>query len=165
VSDDDEAAYIEYDEDSQVSAGASQTYLAQVSGLSKGGYVCIKGHPCQVVDLTQSEGGAHLRALVHITGVDVFTGESYRETVSSNSNVHIPLLKRTDYSLLDITDDGYLSLLTSDGSTKDDLKVPEGELGGEVRSAVGDGRDVVIRVLAAMGQEAVVSVKETGVQG
>jgi translation initiation factor 5A len=30
---------------------------------------------------------------------------------------------------LDITDDGFLSLMKDDGDTKDDVKLPEGEVG------------------------------------
>ena len=33
---------------------------------------------------------------------------------------------------LDITDDGFLSLMSEDGSTKDDVKVPDGEVGDKV---------------------------------
>ncbi|MFJ6721667.1 hypothetical protein [Streptomyces sp. NPDC091259] len=76
----------------------------------------------------------------------------------ANQGVDVPNVRKTDYALLDITDDGYLSLLTSDGSPKDDLKVPEGDLGSQARSAFGDGKHVVVHVLAAMGQEAVFSI-------
>ena len=33
---------------------------------------------------------------------------------------------------LDITDDGFLSLMTDGGETKDDVKVPEGEVGDKI---------------------------------
>jgi translation initiation factor 5A len=33
---------------------------------------------------------------------------------------------------LDVTDDGFLSLMSDDGSTKDDVKVPEGEVGDKI---------------------------------
>lgn len=33
---------------------------------------------------------------------------------------------------LDITDDGFLSLMSDDGSTKDDVKMPEGEVGDKI---------------------------------
>lgn len=33
---------------------------------------------------------------------------------------------------LDITDDGFLSLMSEDGSTKDDVKVPDGEVGDKI---------------------------------
>jgi len=34
---------------------------------------------------------------------------------------------------LDITDDGFLSLMRDDGDTKDDVKLPEGELGERIQ--------------------------------
>lgn len=33
---------------------------------------------------------------------------------------------------LDISDDGFLSLMADDGETKDDVKVPEGEVGEKI---------------------------------
>jgi hypothetical protein len=33
---------------------------------------------------------------------------------------------------LDITDDGFLSLMEENGDTKDDVKVPEGEVGDKI---------------------------------
>lgn len=33
---------------------------------------------------------------------------------------------------LDISDDGYLSLMSDDGDTKDDVKVPDGEVGEKI---------------------------------
>lgn len=35
-------------------------------------------------------------------------------------------------SQLDISDDGYLSLMSDDGDTKDDVKVPDGEVGEKI---------------------------------
>ena len=35
-------------------------------------------------------------------------------------------------SQLDISDDGFLSLMSDDGVTKDDVKVPEGEVGERI---------------------------------
>lgn len=33
---------------------------------------------------------------------------------------------------LDVSDDGFLSLMADDGDTKDDVKVPEGEVGDKI---------------------------------
>lgn len=62
--------------------------------------------------------------------------------------------------LIDISDDGFCSLLNDDGSTKDDLVVPEGELGASLRAAFDEGKDLIVSIVAAMGKEAVVSFKE-----
>lgn len=61
--------------------------------------------------------------------------------------------------MIDI-DEGFLSLLNDDGSTKDDLSVPQGELGTQLAAAFEEGKDLIVSVVAAMGQEAVVSFKE-----
>lgn len=37
-----------------------------------------------------------------------------------------------DSSQLDITDDDFLSLMDDNGSTKDDVKLPEGEVGDRI---------------------------------
>ena len=43
---------------------------------------------------------------------------------------------------LDITDDGFLSLMSDDGSTKDDVKLPEGEVRTKINKLFTDeGKD------------------------
>lgn len=48
-----------------------------------------------------------------------------------------------DHALqLDVTDDGFLSLMSDDGSTKDDVKVPDGEVGDKINKLfTEDGKD------------------------
>jgi translation initiation factor 5A len=58
----------------------------------------------------------------------------------------VPHVNRTEYQMLDI-DDGFLSLMTTDGSTKDDVKVPDGELGDKIVSDFQDGKDLIITVM------------------
>jgi translation initiation factor 5A len=38
----------------------------------------------------------------------------------------------SDHLQLDITDDDFLSLMSDDGSTKDDVKLPDGEIGEKI---------------------------------
>jgi len=33
---------------------------------------------------------------------------------------------------IDISDDGFLNLMTSDGDTKDDVRMPEGDIGAKI---------------------------------
>jgi hypothetical protein len=45
-------------------------------------------------------------------------------------------------SQLDITDDGFLSLMDDNGTTKDDVKVPDGEVGDKIKKMFqDDGKD------------------------
>ena len=52
-------------------------------------------------------------------------------------------------------DDGFLNLMTSDGTPKDDVKVPEGDLGKDIQTAFDDGKDLLVTIISAMGEEQV----------
>jgi translation initiation factor 5A len=43
---------------------------------------------------------------------------------------------------LDVTDDGFLSLMDESGATKDDVKLPEGEIGDKINKMFNEeGKD------------------------
>jgi len=144
------------------SSGASKTFPAQCSSLRKGGYVVLKGFPCKIMEMSTSKTGKHGHAKVHLVGVDIFTGKKYEDLSPSTHNMDVPEVTRLDYQLCDVSDDGFVSLMAPDGSTKDDLKVPEGELGESLRAAFKEGKDLSASVLGALDQEMIVAFKETG---
>jgi len=139
----------------------SLSYPAQCSSIKKGGYVVIKDKPCKVVETSTSKTGKHGHAKVHMVALDIFTGKKYEEICPSTHNMMVPNVSRTEFMLIDISDDGYLSLLLPDGSTKEDLKLPSGELGEKMQAAFDDGKEVMVCVLAAMGMEEAKSFKDS----
>ena len=46
-------------------------------------------------------------------------------------------------------------MMTNDGSPKDDVKVPEGTLGEEISAGFDDGKDLLVTIVSAMGEEQV----------
>lgn len=56
-------------------------------------------------------------------------------------------------------DDGFLSLMLTDGSTKEDVKLPEGELGEKMQEEFDEGKDLLVTVVSAMGEEHALSCK------
>jgi translation initiation factor 5A len=142
-------------------AGASKTYPMQCSALRKNGFVCIKNRPCKIVDMSTSKTGKHGHAKVHLVAIDLFTGKKLEELCPSTHNMDVPNVTRREYQLLDVTDDGFLSLMTDDGATKDDVKIPDGEVGDKINKLfVEDGKDTNVIVLTAMGEEAAIDAKE-----
>ncbi|KAJ5691080.1 eukaryotic translation initiation factor 5A-2 [Penicillium malachiteum] len=142
-------------------AGASATYPMQCSALRKNGHVVIKGRPCKIVDMSTSKTGKHGHAKVHMVAIDIFTGKKLEDLSPSTHNMDVPHVSRKEYQLLDITDDDFLSLLKDDGDTKDDVKVPEGEVGERINRMFKDeGKDVNVIIQTAMGEEAAVEAKE-----
>jgi len=142
-------------------AGASATYPMQCSALRKNGFVVIKGRPCKIVEMSTSKTGKHGHAKVHLVAIDIFTGKKLEDLSPSTHNMEVPNVTRREYQLLDITDDGFLSLMGEDGSTKDDVKMPDGETGDKINKLFReDEKDTNVIVLTAMGEELAMDAKE-----
>ncbi|KAG0634337.1 translation protein SH3-like domain-containing protein [Tuber brumale] len=143
----------------QASAGASTTFPMQCSALRKNGHVVIKGRPCKIVEMSTSKTGKHGHAKVHLVAIDIFTAKKLEELCPSTHNMDVPNVNRTEYQFSYIDDD-YLHLIRQDGTEKNDVKVPDGELGDRIRAAEEEGTDILVTIISAMGEEAAISVKE-----
>ncbi|ORZ15248.1 eukaryotic translation initiation factor 5A [Absidia repens] len=129
-------------------AGASKTFPMQCSALRKNGHVVIKGRPCKIVEMSTSKTGKHGHAKVHLVAIDIFTGKKYEDLSPSTHNMDVPNVVRNEYSLLDI-DDGFLSLLTADG-----------EIGTAIKAGFDSGKEILVTVVSAMGEEHALSCKD-----
>jgi len=151
-------------------SGASLTFPQQAGELRKGSHVMIKGHPCKVAEVTTSKTGKHGHAKAHIVALDIFTGKKYEDLCPTSHNVEVPFVKRTEFQLLSINNDGSVSLLDDQGNTKDDLNLPTvvtvGEPTDDDKKVTKDMEATIdecpqVIVLAACGQEKIVSVKQS----
>jgi len=139
-------------------AGSSDTYPQQCSALRKNGYVVIKDRPCKIVEMSTSKTGKHGHAKVHLVALDIFTGKKYEDICPSTHNMNVPNVVRKDYQICDIDGD-YLSLMADNGDTKEDIKVPDNDLGKEIRRKFNDDEQFLVTILNAMGEEAAVGTK------
>ncbi|PPS01056.1 hypothetical protein GOBAR_AA19602 [Gossypium barbadense] len=105
--------------ESKADAGASKTFPQQAGTIRKNGHI--------VVEVSTSKTGKHGHAKCHFVGIDIFTGKKVEDIVPSSHNCDVPHVNRTDYQLIDISEDGFVSLLTESGNTKDDLRLPTDE--------------------------------------
>jgi len=140
-------------------SGASQVYPAQCSSLRKNGYVVMKGRPCKIVEMSTSKTGKHGHAKVHMVGIDLYNAKKYEDICPSTHNMDVPFVKRVDFQLVDISQDNFLSLMDEGGDVREDVKIPDNDLGTEIRQKFEDGEDVVCTVLCAMGIEEVIATK------
>lgn len=149
----------EVEEDfTQHGAGASQTFPMQCSALRKGGHVMIKGRPCKIVEMSTSKTGKHGHAKVHLIAIDIFTSKKLEDICPSTHNMDVPNVVRKDYQLVDIDGD-FLSLMDDGGDQREDIKLPEGELGDEIKTRFEGGDDLMVSVLSAMDEECAIAVK------
>merc|ERR1712230_277725 len=126
----------EHDDDhdfSQTGSGAALTYPMQCSALRKNEFVMIKGKACKIVDMSTSKTGKHGHAKVHLVALDIFDGKKYEDICPSTHNMECPIVKRTEYQLIDIDDEGFCSLMDDTGETRDDLKPIDPDLEKQIR--------------------------------
>lgn len=77
-----------------------------------------------------------------------------------NTSLYVPFILprielRPSFTTQVNVDDGFLNLMTQDGVSKDDVKVPEGDLGTQISSGFEEGKDLLVTIISAMGEEQV----------
>ena len=130
--------------------------------IRKNGYIVIKGRPCRVTDVSTSKTGKHGHAKCNFVATDIFTGKKLEDIVPSTHGTTVPNVFRSEYTLLDITDEDYLSLMDEGGETREDLKMPERpeELVKSIREGFDAGDSLILAVVKAMGEEHVMACKK-----
>lgn len=59
-----------------------------------------------------------------------------------------------------MSDDGFLSLMDDQGEIRDDIKIPEGDLGKEIQEKNKDtDNQYLVTILKAIGEEAAIAIK------
>jgi translation initiation factor 5A len=98
----------------------------------------------------------------HFFAVDIFTNKKYEDIMPSSHNAYIPNLVKTDYQLINISSDGFCSLLHEDGSVREDIALPTipDSLGRDICSDFEEGKSLVVTVFSAMGHTQIVASKE-----
>jgi len=141
----------------QAGAGASLTYPMEAGKIRKGMYINIKGHPCKVVDVSTSKTGKHGHAKAHFVATEIFTNKKMEELCPASHNAEVPFVSKAQYLLIDIADDGFVSLMDADGNTKDDLELPDDDVGREIQAAFNDGDSIDVQVISAMDTSKIIS--------
>ncbi|KAL7412199.1 eukaryotic translation initiation factor 5A [Mrakia frigida] len=141
------------------SAGASNTFPIQCSALRKGAHVVIKGRPCKIIDMSTSKTGKHGHAKVHLIATDIFTFKKLEDISPSTHNMEAPIVIRQEFQLINV-DDGFLNLMNDEGESKDDVKVPEGQLGKDIAELFNNGKELSITVVSALGEEMALAFKD-----
>ena len=101
------------------------------------------------MEVSTSKTSKHGHAKCHFVAKDI---------VPSSHNCDVPHVNRTEYKLI------FVSLLTRSGNNKDDLRLPTYDnLLGQIKTGFGEGKDVVVTVMSAMGRSrSVCALKDIG---
>ena len=133
-------------------SGASLTIPIRAGEVKKGMLVFLKDHPCRVVDISTSKTGKHGHAKANMTGLDIFTGKKYMDISPTSHTMYAPVVNKTDWQLCDIDEENYCTLIDEEGTTKEDLQLPNEDylpnpnMGKEIKDRFENDYDVNITV-------------------
>ena len=136
-------------------SGASLTFPMQAGSLKKGGFAMLKGFPCKIVEMTTSKAGKHGHAKATLVGTDIFTDKKYEDSCPTSHNMEVPNVVRREYLLISIENE-YATLMDEKSITREDLKIPQDEIGVGLQKSFDNGDELLITVIGAMGVEKIV---------
>ena len=112
--------------------------------------------------MSTSKTGKHGHAKCNFTAIDIFTGKKYEDIIPSTHTAHVPFVTRKEYSLVDITSDGFVNLMDENGSLREDVKLPDypDNFAREIKAAFETGGAYSVTVVSAMGHDQIVALKE-----
>jgi translation initiation factor 5A len=122
----------------------------------------IKGRPCKVSDVSTSKTGKHGHAKCNFTAIDIFNNKKYEDIIPSTHNTTAPNVTRLEFTLADIDEEGFCSLVDEVGNVREDIKLPDfpETFAREIRDAFASGKTLSVTVMKAMGHEQIMSMKE-----
>ena len=148
------------EEFSDVDAGASNTEALKAGKIRKGDFIVISGKPCKVAEVSTSKTGKHGHAKATIVGLDIFTARKYETIFPTSHSVESPVIKREEWQVTDMDEDGFLSLMNEACEEKLDCKVTDEAMKNGIREALDKGTDtVLVTVVSAMDTEMVMDWK------
>jgi translation elongation factor IF5A len=117
-----------------------------------------------VQSVSTSKTGKHGHAKCNFMALDIFTGKKYEDIIPSTHNADVPFVKSKEYSLVDISEDDFVSLMDEDGNVREDVKLPPfpDNFAREIRQKFADAGDktYAVQVLSAMGHDQIIAIKE-----
>eukprot|EP00283_Hemiselmis_rufescens_P002216 CAMPEP_0173418842 /NCGR_PEP_ID=MMETSP1357-20121228/874_1 /TAXON_ID=77926 /ORGANISM="Hemiselmis rufescens, Strain PCC563" /LENGTH=156 /DNA_ID=CAMNT_0014381387 /DNA_START=43 /DNA_END=513 /DNA_ORIENTATION=+ len=142
-------------------SGAADCTPIEAGSVKMGKFLMIKGRPCKVVDVSKAKVGKHGAAKCHFVGVDIFTSKKLEAICPASAQLAEPIVDRSEYQLVDISDDDYVTMMDKDNNMREDLKMPDDDaLCKRIRDQMDTGEDVLLTVLKAVGSEMIIDMKQ-----
>ncbi|XP_053201013.1 eukaryotic translation initiation factor 5A-2-like [Panonychus citri] len=139
-------------------------YPIQCSALKQSDVAVINDRPCKVMEIS-TETVKNGKEKFHIKGQDIFNGNNHDIFCPLNSMINIAVVSEKNYAVIDILDNGWCSLMGEKGEVRDDLRLPEGELGTNLWKSFEEGENISVTVLSALNIHEIIRCAQDAVDG
>ena len=93
------------------------------------------------------------------TGLSVFDNSKHEGFFPSTHKVPVPNVSRTEFQVVNVSSDGFVSVLTEKLQLRSDIKVPTGDLGEEIIERFDNGDALTVTLFECLGRTVVIGVK------
>lgn len=139
----------------------SNITILSFNTLRKGDYINIDGRPCKIINYTISSPGKHGSAKANITAIDIFTDKKKPFVCGTTDNLEVPIVVKKNYTVLNIDSDGFLSLMSSNAETRNDIRIKDQDyiqdLLNKFNEATEQDKNLVVTIISAMSEDKVYS--------
>ena len=92
---------------------------------------------------------------IHIVGKDIFNGERYEVNFPSSQTIQVPIVTKKEYTLLDVSDDGYITMMDNSCNIREDLQIDE-NLYTKFKKYIESDEQITLICLKAVGIEKII---------
>ena len=94
---------------------------------------------------------------VNIVGRNIFDNTRLEMNVPSSSIVQVPVVTKKQYTLVDISEDMYVSMIDENSNVREDIKINE-EMYNKIKDKMYDN-EILLTCMAAVGIEKITDYK------
>jgi translation initiation factor 5A len=122
-------------------------------GIIKGQYIMIGLCACKIDYIAISNSKSQSKLKIHIIGIDIFTNNKHEIIMPTyHLKIKVPIVNHHTYILASLSDDDYLSLLDEHtGEVPEDIQLPKGTLGTQIKEHYNKGNVMKVDVVHAIG--------------
>lgn len=134
----------------------------EVEQISCGNVITIIGQPCKVNKKNYITGSKkHKNIIYQLTGHNIFNGKYIEQIYSYKDTLEFTDIKEIEYTLMNIDDEKYVTLMDDNGATREDLKLPTypENYASELDNEFKKGKQLCVTVVKACDQEQIMSHK------
>ena len=94
---------------------------------------------------------------VNIVGKNIFDNTRLEMNVPSSSVVQVPIVTKKQYTLVDISEDGYVSMMDENSNVREDIRINE-DMYNKIKDKMYDN-EILLTCMSAVGREEIIDYK------
>jgi translation initiation factor 5A len=138
----------------------STTEFVQTSSLRVGNLIVVDGKPCKILAMSSAKPGKHGAAKTIFDTRNLLTGKNVQTSAASKGMMSVPQTKRETYTVLDVKDDLFMTLM-KDGQLREDVQLQNDEHGNMITDLLQQEKSPEVTLMTVLDHVLITNVSES----